>query len=290
MNEYLISDDCSEIVSYEDSALPVKAWSALSAHFPTLSEVNHWHNDIEFAYVVKGGVFYNIDGIVTELHQGQMVFINSRHMHFGFQQKKRDCEMVCLTFHPSLMSDISSGKYIELLLSKNAPAFLVFSKDKYMDNSIIDVVLNIKSTYSERVALYEFDILSSIYSLIGMIIERIQSASVEHPMDNKKLLAMYYMTGFVQKNYKENINVNDIAAAGLVCRSRCCEFFRKYLDKTPMEYLMEYRINKGIELLYSKNLNITEVAYACGFNSSSYFTESFTKVINCTPTEYRKRI
>lgn len=97
------------------------------------------------------------------------------------------------------------------------------------------------------------------------------------------------MVGFIQQKYTEKIMLADIASAGLVSRSVCCEIFRKYLNKSPFEYLTEYRIFKSTELLSENNLTVTEIASLCGFGGASYFTETFRKTMRCTPTEYRQK-
>ena len=100
---------------------------------------------------------------------------------------------------------------------------------------------------------------------------------------------MHRMTGFIQRNYSEKISLNDIAEAGAICRSKCCKIFREFLGKTPVEYLTEYRISKSIELLNTTDMSITDIAVNCGFCGSSYYAETFMKLMKCTPSEYRKK-
>jgi AraC-like DNA-binding protein len=56
-----------------------------------------------------------------------------------------------------------------------------------------------------------------------------------------------------------------------------------------MEYLKSIRLQNAKKMLRSNELNITQVAQLCGFNSSSYFTKSFREVFGETPKEFRKR-
>ena len=44
---------------------------------------------------------------------------------------------------------------------------------------------------------------------------------------------------------------------------------------------------KAIELLNSSEANITQISELVGFNSSSYFSETFKKFYNITPLEYK---
>jgi len=43
-------------------------------------------------------------------------------------------------------------------------------------------------------------------------------------------------------------------------------------------------------LLDQLEMNISDVAYLCGFSTSQYFATMFKKHEKCTPVEFRKRI
>ena len=54
------------------------------------------------------------------------------------------------------------------------------------------------------------------------------------------------------------------------------------------QFIRNYRLNMAKELLSSKtgNRNITEIAYAVGFNDPKYFTRCFTKMFGMSPRAY----
>ncbi|TDF94098.1 helix-turn-helix domain-containing protein [Paenibacillus piri] len=104
------------------------------------------------------------------------------------------------------------------------------------------------------------------------------------------MIAIKKMLGYIQTHYSEKISLQNIATAGAVCRSKCCTLFINTLKKTPIEYLTNYRIQKSIDFMTNYNLNITDIATACGFNSSNYFAETFKRIQGVSPSEYRKTI
>ena len=57
---------------------------------------------------------------------------------------------------------------------------------------------------------------------------------------------------------------------------------------TPIEYLIEVRLQQAKKLLRRGDIPITQVALRCGFNSSSHLASSFQRVLHMTPSEYRK--
>jgi len=99
---------------------------------------------------------------------------------------------------------------------------------------------------------------------------------------------MKQMLSWVHLHYAEKIALDDIARAGQLSRSECCRYFKRYLKCTPLNYVIDYRIQKSLHLLQQGDSNITEVAYKVGFNSTSYFIDKFRKAMNMTPLAYKK--
>ena len=67
------------------------------------------------------------------------------------------------------------------------------------------------------------------------------------------------------------------------------QFYRKMkalTDLAPGEFLRNFRLQKAIMLLKGRHGNVTEVAYAAGFNSLAYFTKCFKEYYGQSPTEY----
>jgi len=58
-----------------------------------------------------------------------------------------------------------------------------------------------------------------------------------HPADDRQWTAVWQMTGFIHQQYDNKITLDEISKAGSVCRSRCCDLFRKYLGQTRNAYL-----------------------------------------------------
>lgn len=69
------------------------------------------------------------------------------------------------------------------------------------------------------------------------------------------------------------------------------QLFRKLKSLTGMsasEYIRDYRLRKAYHLLHEEDLTISEVIHATGFNSRSYFYDSFKKKFGTVPSQLRK--
>ena len=81
----------------------------------------------------------------------------------------------------------------------------------------------------------------------------------------------------------------EIAAAGKVCRNKCCQIFRRYLCQSPIDFLNHYRLEVSCHLLNTTKMSIAEICTACGFNHQSYYSKIFLRTYHCTPRDFRKR-
>lgn len=84
--------------------------------------------------------------------------------------------------------------------------------------------------------------------------------------------------------------VQDIEQALNVSRSTLTRRIRQYYGLTPVEYLRDERLNEAARLLKSgvSPIRVSEVGYAVGFDSPSYFSRSFKQRFGCTPSQYRQ--
>lgn len=293
-NQYYpnIQDDNSEVVRYDNDSLPVKTFRS-SWYSRPRAYINHWHTDLEFAYCSKGYIYYSVNGEEIKLSEGEMIFVNSTQMHFCYQKDTVESEFACLVAHPGLFDWRVAKKYLDTVISPHVPPYLILNSDNIREKQIIDQVVNIvranaKDENGEKAFGHELEIKALMYKLLMLLALRVQN--MDNPLSSaskKKLETMRRMTGFVQKNYAEKISLDDIAEAGIVCRSQACELFKRYMNKTPIEYLNDYRISRSTDLISHTDMSITEISLACGFESSSYFTELFHRRMNMTPRDYR---
>ena len=103
------------------------------------------------------------------------------------------------------------------------------------------------------------------------------------------LLIQRDMVSYIYSHYSESINLEEIAAAGKVCRNKCCQIFRRYLCQSPIDFLNHYRLEVSCHLLNTTKMSIAEICTACGFNHQSYYSKIFLRTYHCTPRDFRKR-
>lgn len=71
MSSLPIREDGSEIVSYDFDDYPIRIRWLEQPLLQELADVPHWHDDLEFNYVLSGEVIFLLDGIPVQLRPGE---------------------------------------------------------------------------------------------------------------------------------------------------------------------------------------------------------------------------
>jgi signal transduction histidine kinase/ligand-binding sensor domain-containing protein/DNA-binding response OmpR family regulator len=83
--------------------------------------------------------------------------------------------------------------------------------------------------------------------------------------------------------------VSELADAMSQDRSRVFRRIKELFDQSPSEFIRRMRIEAAERVLTQSSATVSEVAYAVGFNSVSYFCRAFQEVYGATPAAYRNR-
>ncbi|MGR5348419.1 DNA-3-methyladenine glycosylase 2 family protein [Vibrio mediterranei] len=66
------------------------------------------------------------------------------------------------------------------------------------------------------------------------------------------------------------------------------QLFRTHVGMSPKAYAQLHQLMFAKQLLHSSSLSVTEVGFACGFNSTRRFNDAFRKYLKLTPTDVKR--
>ena len=92
---------------------------------------------------------------------------------------------------------------------------------------------------------------------------------------------------YIQGHLDQPIQVEDLARIAGVSRDHCVRQFRDLVGMTPMQFVLEQRVNRAAALLARNELGIDEIARLCGFADRGYLTRIFGRRMGITPARYR---
>ena len=288
MINFEINNDNSEAVSYDEAGIPIRIRERYLSAYPDYRALCHWHEDIEFNYVLDGCMDFHVNGENVLLKKGDIIAINSGRLHYGYSDSKNECHFYCILLHPSLITTNKTleEKYISAVTQDSSKDYILFHNDKSV-SKLLQSLYNLKINPSPS---YELDVIGLFHTLWKKIYSIIIAESNNHEQNTCiELASQQKMVSYIYQNYSNNISLNEIAYAGNVCRSKCCQIFKKYVGQSPMEFVNSYRLETSQHLLLTTSLSITDICTACGFNHLSYFTKQFQIKYGCTPRDYRKQ-
>ena len=93
----------AEMVQYDAPMFFSFTEHSLLSQYPNMRAECHWHIDFEFTYIMRGHMWYFVNGETIRLDEGQGIFVNSRQLHYGFTKDNAECEFSCTLLNPTRM-------------------------------------------------------------------------------------------------------------------------------------------------------------------------------------------
>ena len=95
---------------------------------------------------------------------------------------------------------------------------------------------------------------------------------------------------FIDHCYDHPLSLDQISEKACFSRYHFLRLFRQAFYKTPLQYLIERRIEKAKELLGTDELRVTDVCFEVGFQSLGSFSSLFHKYVGHAPVTYREKV
>ena len=83
-----------------------------------------------------------------------------------------------------------------------------------------------------------------------------------------------------------SLNVNSLSEKTGISPKQLYRIVKREMNMSPLEYINSVRLNKAAKMLKKHKFSVSEVCYACGFGTPSYFTKCFQDKYGCKPSEY----
>jgi AraC family transcriptional regulator len=98
------------------------------------------------------------------------------------------------------------------------------------------------------------------------------------------------ITEYMHAHLAERITLDDLAREVAMSRFHFLRLFSATTGLSPIQFLTELRIDTARRYLAASDEPIRLLGKRTGFASASHFAATFTRVVGCSPTSYRKRL
>ena len=245
----------------------------------------HSHPFSELFYVVNGQGTFIAEDTEFPVKKNDMVIINPhvRHTEKSLPGAPLDYIVLGIEGLSFAFEKIVAARSGE---SAQAPSGTV---SKYnVSKTNVCTCLNLML---EEVSRQEEDYETVCQNLLEvLLISMLRSGSLSVVPDNSRLLnrECTQIKNYLDANYSETITLDSLAALTHMNKYYLAHTFTKYVGLSPINYLLQKRIQEGKSLLESTSYSIAQISDLLGFSSQSYFSQAFRKATGMTPMQYRK--
>ena len=251
-------------------------------------QVMHWHEDIQFIYVLEGEIEIKTLTKLVSVDTGSGVFINKNVVHHV--RKNNACHYNSFIF-PDYFLKFYFGSpakdFVESIIGKEQIPICCFSRKTENHRTILNALKRLSEIEKNKTDFYVYEVLVSLTTLWLEVRKNIQ-----FPSEKQDIVVHARMQKFLQyieQHFGEDVSLEVLAASANVSKSECLRCFKSTMQSTPYKYLIEYRLSKAAELLKNTDESISNIAECVGFHQISHFGKCFKEKTGIAPRDYSNR-
>ena len=252
-------------------------------------QILHWHDEVQFVYILKGIVCVKIYDEEFNLQENDCIFINRTVLHHITE--KEDCHYHSYII-PARMLSFFSGSIMEhddVGAIINNPTFThyLLCSDNLTHSSALNQIRLLDKLYFQdrKYEHHEYRLSIQLSKVWLEFISLLHDRKEVSPSKNYQRIRA--IISIIHANYKQPISIQDIANAAHISKTECLRCFQKFVHDSPYQYLLKYRLHMSTSLLIATEMSITDIALAVGFHSISSYIKYFKIYYQTTPYKYR---
>jgi len=285
---------------FHPNSLPITIKEAFTpkegdvAHENDYTEVPHFHDFSELAIVIKGQGLHHLEEDHFPVSAGDVFLLQGSQVHW-FSQRE-DLVLLNVMYDPKRLPlpfeafkkipGYSAIFHLEPTFRKSHN----FSSRLHLDRTKLANVqriteLMVKEEKNAK-AGYETLLLSYLLELITYVSRQYEETE---QTESLALLRVSEVIAAMETDYAHPWTIEEFTEMAKLSRSHLFRLFKQATGQSLIDYLINIRLQRAQSLLRNTNQTITDIAYRSGFADGNYFTRQFRKILNLTPTEYRRQ-
>ncbi|UNK20174.1 AraC family transcriptional regulator [Paenibacillus sp. N3/727] len=95
---------------------------------------------------------------------------------------------------------------------------------------------------------------------------------------------------YINRHYMNPLTIDELAELHAMSPKRFSYFFHKYTGLYPIDYVINYRMERASDLLKVGNFPIRDIAISVGYANPLYFSRVFKKKFGVSPSAYTHKL
>lgn len=239
--------------------------------------IRHYHNSFEIYYLKEGHCNYFIDNRSYDTNVGDIVLIPEGVIH------KTNYDNAP---HTRILVNCSSD-YIPQSVIPIIPSMIYIYRNPEIAKDVDLLFQKIGDEY-ERDDPFRDEALKCLTFELFFLLARNLSKRSEVSAGS---LFIEETVKYIQKNFMTDLSLPQIAKMHSISPAHLSRTFKKETGFGFTEYVSLVRLQKAEYMLKNEpGKSVCEIAYACGFNDSNYFSDKFRKTYGVAPSRVKNKI
>lgn len=289
----IIDHQLREQLSHDATVFPITYFDSELAMLPNRTGPLHWHPEFEIAMAESNILDFQVGQKHITLEPGDSVFVNGNILH-GIKQLSGDIPdpMPNIVFSGSVVAPETSviyQKYIRPIADCDSLPFIVFRQGNDWHNEVNYLVEDTYQQLRKCNDCYEMVVqrnLNRIFEYLFHYFDVLPKSKATRIQINTQI-RIQKMLSYIWEHYAEAVTLEDIAGAANISRSEAGRCFNTYMRCSPVDALIQHRLQIAHRLIKDTTLTLQEISYSCGFNSVQYFSRQFRQTYGYTPGQSR---
>lgn len=262
--------------------------------------IPHTHNYVQIWYVMRGTLTHTVENQVYEMLAGDVFILPPDVLHSTVLQD--GAKIICCEFHTDgLFPDNEDGNSRISDITKSLSFMMMFQKDlnkphpkftlsRQGQRKVEHLMSEMLEEYTAGAEFFEdYICLLIIQLLIIFQRELISSPSygASETVYNRYRSMVEDAIRYIDSNYEKPITLDDVCKISMVSKTYFCYLFKLLTGQTFVEYLLNKRISRAMELLRQSDMSVTDIGQTVGFNDPTNFSRAFKRLKGISPREYR---
>ena len=285
----ILDHQLREQIPHKATDFPVLYYHDELAELPNWEGPVHWHPDFEIATAVQSVLEYQVGQQRVLLEAGESIFVNGNLLHRVRQVSGNSPDPIpILLFSGDAIAPEHSTiyqKYIQPIAQCDRLPFLVFRRHSHP--AVNHLIQDTFRLLDQAAPCYELAVqrnISHIFEYLFCHFDAFPKSDAAR-VQLKSQIRLQKMLRYIYEHYAEPITLADLAQAAHISRSEAGRCFHTYLGCSPIDALIQYRLQTARRLLREGSLTLQEISFACGFNSVNYFSRQFKKTYGYAPSQ-----
>lgn len=265
----------------------------LELHDLDFTQQQHYHDFSELVIATEGTGLHWVEGFEFHVAAGDVFFIQGEQQHFF--KELNDLTIYNVLFQADRLR--LPTKELKKIPGFNAIFVLEpvyrqkhnFKSRLHLDRSGLAKVQPILRQMWREVESpesgFEVSLFGNLIQLL-VILSR-QYSEVPQTAQGQAILRIAKVIGALEKEYASPWKLSDLADLAHMSEGNLHRVFKEATGQSPIDYVIQLRLHRAMEMLSETMLSITEIAFEVGFKDSNYFTRQFKKMTGISPSRYR---